>query len=662
MNYNELNLWGYKKMKTLSYFAVGLLLLSSFAALSIGEEAAVGKKTIDIQFLEPIVLRSEGYVELDVEGANAQSYHAGEPILPIYTKTFSFPFGTKIIDIKCETGDINNMVLSDKIVPAPQRVIRGMGKSAPEYKMNEAIYNCDEVFPDGWFKYYTGGGLDADNEHKTFLTVRVYPVRYNPMTDTIHYVENIDLKIVYEEPDTDPFPENSEYDMVIIAPSEFSGELQKLVDHKNGHNVATMLKTTEEIYSEFSGADKPEQIKYFIKDSFDNWGINYVMLVGGMKSLLWGDSRDDKNQGTKDWHVPVRYTNLQEVGGTHDPGFISDLYYADIYDSEGNFSSWDLDKNGESDGIFANWKFGAGKDIIDLYPDVYVGRLACRNKLEVELMVDKIINYETSTSGSSWFNKMVAIGGDSHDDFGTDYIEGEVVCDYILDNYMPDFDPVKLYASYKDTDPQHTPSTDNIKREISAGCGFLLFDGHGQPGSWNTHWPGIFNWDDTPGGISCYDFPKLSNGDKLPICVVGGCHNSQFNITILGTLLKKPYMWTHGLVFPECFGWWLTRKNGGGSIATMGNTGLGYGSTGEHGDLDGDGVNLPDTLEAVGGYQELCFFKTYAEGKNILGEVWGGAQKKYLDAFPGMDDQIDCKTVEQWPIFGDPSLKIGGYS
>ena len=121
-------------------------------------------------------------------------------------------------------------------------------------------------------------------------------------------------------------------------------------------------------------------------------------------------------------------------------------------------------------------------------------------------------------------------------------------------------------------------------------------------------------------------------------------------------------MWTHGFAFPECFGWWLTRKNGGGSIATMGNTGLGYGSTGEHGDLDGDGVNLPDTLEAVGGYQELCFFKTYAEGKNILGEVWGGAQKKYLDAFPGMDDQIDCKTVEQWPIFGDPSLKIGGYS
>ena len=645
-------------MKTLSYFAVGLLLISSFAALSIGEEAVVGKKTIDIQFLEPIVLRSEGYVELDVEGANAQSYHAGEPILPIYTKTFSFPFGTKIIDIECVTGDVNDMVLSDKIVPAPQRVIRGMGKNVPEYKMNEAIYHSDEVFPDGWFKYYTGGGLDTDNEHKTFLTVRVYPVRYNPMADTIHYVENIDLKIVYEEPDTDPFPENSEYDMVIIAPSEFSGELQKLVDHKNSHNVATALKALEDIYGEYSGVDKPEQIKYFIKDAFDTWNIKYVMLVGGMKSLLWGASRDDANQGTKDWHLPVRYTNNKEMGGTHDPGFISDLYYADIYDGEGNFSSWD--SNG--DGIFAKWSmFAGGKDVIDFYPDVYVGRLACRNNYEVKIMVNKIINYETSTFGSPWFNKMVGIGGDSHDDAGTNYVEGEVVCDYILDNYMPDFDPVKLYASYKDTDPQHTPSTDNIKREISAGCGFLLFDGHGHPGSWNTHWPGEFNWGDTPGGITCYDFPKLSNGDKLPICLVGGCHNSQFNITLFATLLEKPYMWTHGFAFPECFSWWLTRKIGGGSIATMGNTGLGYGAVGDHGDVDGDGVDLPDTLEAVGGYQIHMFFKTYSEGVDILGEVWGGAQSKYLNTFPGMEDQTDCKTVEQWPLFGDPSLKIGGY-
>jgi len=649
-------------MKSLTYFVIGILLIGSFTMLSIGEEEAVfDKKTIDVTFLEPCIIEGEKYLELNVEGANACLYHADEPMLPVHTISLSYPFGTKIVDIECEMGEMKTMVLSDKIAPAPKPVIQGMSSNVQELEMDQSIYNSDTLFPSGWFNYYTGGGLDENNEHKTFLTIRVYPVRYNPIKDIIYYVEDLDLKIIYDESDIDPFPENSAHDMVIISPSEFSADLQELADHKNSFGVNTIIKTTEDIYNEYTGVDKPEQIKYFIKDALDTWNIKYVMLVGGMKSLLWGVPRDDKNQGTKDWHVPVRYTNNKEMGSVHDPGFMSDLYYADIYDGEGNFSSWDIDRNGASDGIFANWKFGAGRDILDLYPDVYVGRLACRNKLEVKLMVNKIINYEKSTADPSWFNKMIVVGGDSHDDAGTDYVEGEVVGDYILDNLMMDFTPIKLYSSYKDTDPQHTPSTDNLVSEISAGCSFLLFDGHGHPGSWNTHWPGIFNWGDTPGGISCYDFPKLSNGDKLPICVVGGCHNSQFNITLLGTLLEKPYMWTHGQPFPECFGWWLTRKNDGGSIASLGNTGLGYGNVGNHSDIDGDGVDLPDTLEGLGGYQIVQFFKTYDEGVDILGEVWGGAQKKYLDTFPGMDDQTDCKTVEQWPLLGDPSLKIGGY-
>ena len=96
-------------------------------------------------------------------------------------------------------------------------------------------------------------------------------------------------------------------------------------------------------------------------------------------------------------------------------------------------------------------------------------------------------------------------------------------------------------------------------------------------------------------------------------------------------------------------------------MSIQGNTALGYGAVGEHGDLDGDGLNLPDTAEAVGGYQQVCFYKTYNDGADILGELWGGAEKKYIDTYPGMEDKIDCKTVQQWVLHGDPSLKIGGY-
>jgi hypothetical protein len=93
----------------------------------------------------------------------------------------------------------------------------------------------------------------------------------------------------------------------------------------------------------------------------------------------------------------------------------------------------------------------------------------------------------------------------------------------------------------------------------------------------------------------------------------------------------------------------------------MGHTGLSYERTGENGDLDGDGDNLPDCLEVYCGYQNRQFFKTVSEGKEMLGELWRGTIAKYLQTFPGMNNQIDAKTMEQWALMGDPSLKIGGY-
>ena len=234
--------------------------------------------------------------------------------------------------------------------------------------------------------------------------------------------------------------------------------------------MQTLLMTTEDIYSQYTGVDKPEQIKKFIQYAYDNHHIQYVLLVGGLKSLIFGSPRDDRNQGTKDWYVPVRYTNVRDSGSTYDPGFISDLYYGDIY-KEGNiFDDWDSNNNG----IFAEWR-GINKDVIDFYPDVYVGRLACRNKLEVKIMINKIINYEKQPAGG-WYDTMILAGGDSFDDAGTNYQEGVVVCERIANDYMTEFNLVKLYANQtnKNNHPELVPTGTNLKREITKGAGHLF--------------------------------------------------------------------------------------------------------------------------------------------------------------------------------------------
>lgn len=56
------------------------------------------------------------------------------------------------------------------------------------------------------------------------------------------------------------------------------------------------------------------------------------------------------------------------------------------------------------------------------------------------------------------------------------------------------------------------------------------------------------------------------------------------------------------------------------------------------------------------------YYKIIGNGAGFLGDAAGGAVRNYLQAFPGMSSQFDAKIIEQVIFFGDPSLKIGGYS
>jgi hypothetical protein len=422
--------------------------------------------------------------------------------------------------------------------------------------------------------------------------------------------------------------ESSVYDLLIITPDEYSLLLKPLVNHKNNMDVKTRLVSVSEVYSQvFLGRDKPEKIKFFIKDAYDNWGIKYVMLVGDFRKM------------------PIRYVYNNEPNWT-EPCFISELYYADIYNKNGNFSSWDANDNG----VFGEWIGDNAQDSdIDLYPDVYVGRFACRNSFEVKIMVNKVINYETSTYGSDWFKRIVVAAGDTYPDgqypFPTPEYEGEENMRTVL-GYMSGFENTTLFTSDATLE-----GPDDIIKAVNPGCGFLAFDGHANPALWSTHQPN--NREFIP-DFNILTISRLWNFQKLPVCVVGGCHNSQFDVH-LSRILEEP--WYYRTWVPECWSWTLTRKIGGGSIATIGNTGLGMSKEDK------------SSLSGAGDYLEPQFFYEYGvNGTDILGECWGKAITRYLNAYPinwntpaGWDYSIDAKTVQQWVLLGDPSLKIGGY-
>jgi len=608
-----------------------------------------------VVFSEPSFNENEqGYLFIDIEGSNSNIKTTGEPILPIVIKKYVFPFGTEIKDVQVIFSKVEEYSLSRKIAPAPSPVtmIDGVETVVEAEGEKEAVYASSTLYPEEQYDFSVHVGLEG-NDHVVVLNLQCFPVRYRPDENRVYSAERLNIDVIYEPPEQ-PVVFADEYDMVIIVPAVFSSDLQPLIDHKNSYGIQTTLKTTESIYSEYSGADQPEQIKYFIKDAIENWGVSYVLLVGGLKSLfapVWG-VEGPRMPNDEMWYVPVRYNTLADSTGEN--GCLTDLYFADIYkydDGQPVFDDWDSDNNG----FFAEWTLDA-KDDMDLYPDVYIGRLPCRNKIEVRLMVDKIITYEAGGTDPSWFEKIVSVGGDSFNDappLGDDYFEGEERGRYAAD-HLDGFTLVRVWASQRDTGLP-VPKPADIIGAINDGCGFIYFAGHANPSNYMTYWFHEWgNYDDYPGSFNIYSMLALNNGEQLPICVVGACHNSEFNVSLFNFLTSPLEI----LPTPECWSWVLTRNIGGGAIATIGYTGLEWVGT-----YGWDNDDIPDCTQYFSGYIDNRFFHAYGvDDVDILGEACGQAITEFLDRFPGpRRAKWDTKTAQQWHLMGDPSLKIGGY-
>jgi hypothetical protein len=354
------------------------------------------------------------------------------------------------------------------------------------------------------------------------------------------------------------------------------------------------------------GRDNPEKIKYFIKSAIENWNTKNVLLVGG----------SDK--------FPVRETHVFVDYDPSDPDyevFVSDLYYADIYDDAFEFCNWDSNGNN----LFGEYDWDGSYDDVDLYPDIHLGRLACVDSTEVTICANKIINYETNEAYTQdWFTNLVVIGGDTSpgDDNAID--EGEYVNQAVID-IMDGFIPIKCWASEGNLNTK-TP----INSALNEGAGFVDFSGHGAPDRWATHphenldvWIPVGMYKNT-------HVSSLINGDKLPIVVTGACSPGKFDAR------------------DDCFTWSFVSNPNGGGIGSFGPTGLSWGY---------DGMWC---IRELGGKMQLKLFEAYkSKGAITFGEMWARALSNYIA--PGMDCG-DYKTIEEWQPFGDPTLAIADES
>ena len=116
----------------------------------------------------------------------------------------------------------------------------------------------------------------------------------------------------------------------------------------------------------------------------------------------------------------------------------------------------------------------------------------------------------------------------------------------------------------------------------------------------------------------------------LPIVLTSGARTGRFNGT------------------KECFNWFFVSK--GKAVASIGSTGLcwiGHGA---------------DVTQMFLGNLHVRLCKKIAE-KKLLGDAWGEALGEYILNFTwqGVTKAFHMKAAEELEIFGDPTLKTGGY-
>ena len=587
--------------KIIPILVVGIFLIGAVGAIAT-PQANFEHKNIAINFKQLEIKETEGVLQISLDNTNSYVMKANCPMLPKYTQSFTFPFGTDIKSVTVTKENIKQIPIEKEIIRVPEPVT-----AESIIKKSSEKVELTSTYPEKDFDYKVTSGL-VNGVRSTVVNVVSYAVRFDPVLNIIESPEKINIDIVYDLPkDTATL---DEYKFIILTADKYNSNSEILASHKNSRGLSTKVVTLSEIYGgtyfTAEGRDDQEQIKYFIKNAIENWGTSYVLLVGNRDTF------------------PLRYTTIY-MDDSDNNEFVCDLYYADIYDGTGAFDSWDSNEND----LFGEYhETVADKvDEVDLHPDVYIGRLPVNSASELDSIIEKIKTYETQKAFTKdWFTNLVCIGGDSFidDEYDPDGVyEGETVNQVVID-MMDGFIPEKIWVSLGELTTRSP-----LNSALNDGAGFADFSGHGNTNVYATH-PHLNDniWLPGPkGGYFDTDIMSLNNDDALPIVITGACSVSKFNKD------KETFSYS-----------WLRNANGGG-IAAFGATALGYAYI--------------SSYVTYGLVEKMAIetFDAYDNGAITVGEMWGNALNSYM-VNPGLESDADYKTMEEWNLFGDPTLAI----
>lgn len=357
--------------------------------------------------------------------AYSETYNNGEtaqPSLPVKYYTFSIPYNATNLSVSADILDTN--IISTPAVVFPMQAPQPTnGMETNDFTLpDNTIYNTNAYFPSNITKIVDEGYYLGDNH---VITVAVYPIQYNPVANSLKVNNEIYLNISYTLANNNNLPtsivsrDNIDlrneginhtksfvfnpssvesyakpyspsiapytveplpmYQYCIVTSRELAPAFERLVALKKQKGYDAGIVCMEDILacdnykpnnltSEIK--DNAGSLRTYLKDAF-KYGTEYVLLGG------------------KEPHVPIRY-GYSEIDDSINPltyYIPSDLYFRDLN------SDWDYNNNST---------YGEPTDSLDYFSELYIGRLLCKNSIEVNNYIDKLIKHDINPGDGNY--------------------------------------------------------------------------------------------------------------------------------------------------------------------------------------------------------------------------------------------------------------------
>src|SRR4030042_350446 len=133
----------------------GLLLIvfsiTFLSSMGIGAQPTIqiNPETTDIlQCSQPAILDYSQTTSVSIKEATTYLQNPGQPILPVISKTYTFPLGTTISSVSCEPLNPQDISIVKPVIHAQKPVSQLPSQSSPQpIGPDDTIYSSDNLYP-----------------------------------------------------------------------------------------------------------------------------------------------------------------------------------------------------------------------------------------------------------------------------------------------------------------------------------------------------------------------------------------------------------------------------------------------------------------------------------------------------------------------------------